>query len=341
MNKIILAMCMLVTSLPAFLGLYLFAKGARRIQLAIGSTKWPITGGAVVGSETTRDVSTYGRKSSVTFDTKTTIRYSVNGKEYNTNVLHFGQSLGSGDKSDAVLQRLRYPAGKEVPVYYDPTNPAVGVMKAGLSAEAFWLPGAGLAFLLPAVLCLFLLPRIIISSGADDQAYANYVQTAIEQRRPDLPPPPQNSDRVMPIAGTAFGAVFCCLGLLAIAAGVDRLSHGAASRSWPTASGTVIQTGGDEPNDSTDAAYRARLVYKYDVAGKTHFNNLRRFAEVESSAHYKTGDQVKVSYSPADPDLAVIEPGNANASLIMPGIGVVLVLMSMAVFYWVVPALGK
>jgi hypothetical protein len=44
---------------------------------------------------------------------------------------------------------------------------------------------------------------------------------------------------------------------------------------------------------------------------------------------------------PRDPDLAVIEPGNANASLIMPGIGVVLVLMSMAVFYWVVPALGK
>jgi hypothetical protein len=145
----------------------------------------------------------------------------------------------------------------------------------------------------------------------------------------------------MPVAAAFFGAVLCCLGVLALTAGLERAWHGAASRSWPTASGVVIQTGTDEPDDSTDAAYRARLVYKYDAAGATHFNNLRRFAQVDSDAVYAKGAHVKVSYFPADPDIAVIEPGNTGAALWMPAIGAVLLLMSLAVFFLVVPALAK
>ena len=342
MNKIILAICMLTASLPAIFGLYLFVKGARRIQQAIASIKWPVVPGTVVSSETTRDVSTYRRKTSVTFDTKTTIRYIVKERDYNTDQFRFGQLLGSSDKSDAVLQRHRYPAGKEVPVSYDPANPATAVMKPGLHAEAFWLQGAGLAFLLPAVLCMFLLPRMILSTGDDDQAFANFVHSRMEGGHPDfVPPPVQSGDKVMPIAAAAFAAVFCCLGILAITAGLQRIGHGAASQNWPVVGGLVVETGGEELNDTTDAAYRARLIYKYEVKGITHFNNLRRFAEVESTAHYKMGDHVKVSYSPADPDLAVIEPGNASAAMILPGIGMVLLLMSLATFCWVVPAVGK
>ena len=341
MNKIVLALCMLTVGLVAVFGLYLFLKGARRIQLSVTSAKWPTTAGKVASSETTRDVSTYRRNSSVTFNTETVIHYTVNGQEYATNQLHFGQTLGSSDKSEAALQRLRYPAGKNVPVSYDPANPAVGVMKPGLHAEAFWLPGAGLAFLLPAALCLYLLPGIFRSTAVDDQAFANYVQTAIDQRRPDLPPPPQSSDKVMPVAAAAFGAVFCCLGILALTAGLQRAWHGSASQAWPTVSGAVIQTGADEPDDTTDTAYRARLIYKYEVKGATHFNNLRSFAQVESDAHYKTGDRVKVSYLPADPDIAVLEPGTSGAMLWLPGTGIVMLLMSLAVFWWVVPAVGK
>jgi isoprenylcysteine carboxyl methyltransferase (ICMT) family protein YpbQ len=37
----------------------------------------------------------------------------------------------------------------------------------------------------------------------------------------------------------------------------------------------------------------------------------------------------------------VLEPGNSGAALWMPGIGLVLLFMSFAVFFWVVPALGK
>jgi hypothetical protein len=341
MNKIVLAVCMLSVGLVAFFGLYLFLKGARRVQLAVASTKWPATAGKVVSSETTRDVSTYRRSVSVTFNTATVIHYTVNGQDYVTDTLRIGQTLGSGDKSDAALQRLRYPAGKDVTVAYDPANPVNADMKPGLHAEAFWLPGAGLAFLLPAALCMFLLPGIF-RSAADDQSFAKDVEAAIEQRRPDLvpPAPPQSTDKTMPIAAATFGAVFACLGILALTAGLQRAWHGSASQSWPRVSGVVIQTGLDEPNDTTDAAYKARLVYKYDVKGTEHFNNVRSFAQVESGPRYKTGDHVQVSYLPADPDMAVIEPGNSGDTLWIPGIGIVLLLMSMAAFIWVVPAVG-
>ncbi len=42
MNKIILAACMLMVGLVALLGLYLFLKGSRRVQLAVVSMKWPL-----------------------------------------------------------------------------------------------------------------------------------------------------------------------------------------------------------------------------------------------------------------------------------------------------------
>ena len=332
---------MLIVGLVGLFGLYLFLKGARRVQLAMASAKWPITAAKVVSSETTRDVSTYRRSSSVTFHTETLISYTVNGQDYVTDVLRIGQALGSGDKSDAALQRLRYPPGKDVTVAYDPADPTSAVMKPGLHAEAFWLPGAGLAFLLPPVLCLYLLPGIFRSTDYD-QAFAQSVEMAIQQRRPDLVQPPrQEPDKVMAIAAASFGAVFCCLGILALTAGLQRVWHGSASRSWPTVSGVVIQTGMDEPDDTTDSAYRARLVYKYQVQGTTHFNNLRSFAQVESGPHYKTGDHVKVSYLPADPDIAVLEPGNSSDALWLPGIGIVLLLVSGAVFLWLVPAVGK
>jgi Protein of unknown function (DUF3592) len=340
-NRVVLAVCMLIVGLVAFFGLYVFLKGARRVQLAIASAKWPIVPGKVVSSETTRDVSTYRRSASVTFNTETVISYNVNGQDYVTDTLRIGQALGSGDKLDAVLQRLRYPAGKDVTVAYDPANPVNAVMKPGLHAEAFWLPGAGLAFLLPAALCLYLLPGMFRSTNYDE-AFAQSVEMAIQQRRPDLVPPPprQSTDKTMPIAAATFGAVFACLGILALTAGLQRAWQGSASQSWPRVPGVVIQTGLDEENDTTDAAYKARLIYKYDVKGTTHFNNVRSFAQVESGPHYKTGDHVKVSYLPADPDMAVIEPGNSGDTLWLPGIGLVLLLLSMVAFIWVVPAVG-
>lgn len=329
MTKALVALGLLMIGLVVWFGLFLFWKGARNIERSVASEQWPKAAGVVVASETTREVTAGARRTrtaaSVTFRTRTVIRYAVGGREYTTDILHFGQTLGSSDKSEAELQRLRWPAGAPVAVAYDPRDPSVAVLKPGLHAEAFWLPGAGLAFLIPAVLALLAGRRIL---------------------RPE-----RKGDRTMAVAAAVFGAISCGLGVLALTAGVERIWHGQASRSWPTTDGTVVfarkgggEDGGDATDDTTDTAYYARFVYRYDVAGVTHFNNLRRFAQVEGGNseeaerienRYRKGAPVKVSYFPADPDTAVLEPGNTGAAFILPGIGVVLMLFSAATFLWV------
>jgi len=149
MNKVVLAIGVLAIGLVVLFGLYLFLKGVSNIQMA--------TSGTVVRSETTRSVTSDRRMSParVSFSTRTVIRYAVNAQEYTTGVLHFGQTLGSDDKSAAALLRLRYPEGKDVMVSYDPASPSTGVMEPGLHAEAFWLPGAGVV-LLPASVATFI-----------------------------------------------------------------------------------------------------------------------------------------------------------------------------------------
>jgi hypothetical protein len=362
MVRLTIAAGLLVVALLVFCGLYVFWKGARNVQMAIASVRWPKAAGVVVYSKMSREVTRATRrtKASVLFSTKTVIRYSVDGKDYTTDVLHFGQTLGSDDKSEAALLHLRYPEGKEVTVSYDPQTPSRGVMKPGLHSEAFWLPGAGVAILLPAVLLLIAGPMMIRGLKQDDRAFEKSVERAIETRgREDVPMPPPSSggDVGMAVAAGVFGAVACALGVLALTAGAQRYWRGSASESWPTAPGVVIFAGSgrgeaeeEAGNDTSDTAYYARIVYEYEVGGAKHVNNMRRFAQVEGgsaaeaeqvAARYRKGAQVKVSYFPTDPDIAVLEPGNTGASLWMPGIGAVLLLFGLACFVWVVPAVAK
>jgi len=365
MNKIMLAFCGLAIGVVVAFGLFLFLKGARNIQMAVASEKWPTAPGKVTSVDTVRDATRETRRSPsiVTYNTKTAIQYDVNGQQYTTDVLFFGQTLGSGDKSEAALQRLRYPVGKDVQVSYDPAKPATAAMRPGLHAAAFWLPGAGLAFLLPAVLCLFLGPSMMRSMTADDKAFQNYVQQSIDQGKRgemvlDRPftRPRQGGDAVMMVAAAGFGLLLCGGGILALTSGFQRIWHGMASQSWPTVSGSVVFThdsGGlgdaDIEGDNTSLKSYARFVYQYDVKGTTHYNNVRQFSQVEGGQEelqrigerYKKGAKVKVSYFPTDPDVAVLEPGNSSAALVLPAVGTVLVLFGLAILIFMVPALGK
>jgi len=363
MTKLTVAVGAVAIGLVVLFGLYLFLKGVRNVQMALASTKWPQTSGVVVRSETTRSVTKSTRTSdgSVSFSTETVIRYVVNGHEYTTDVLHFGQTLGSDDKSVAALQRMRFPEGRKVTVSYNPRNPSTGVMKPGLHAEAFWLPGAGLAFLVPAALCLMVGWTMASGFAADDQTFANSVHSAIEEaartgKLPDRPiPPPRDlgGDAASTVVAVLFGAVACGLGVLALTAGLQRMWRGHASQNWPTTQGVVVfsMNGEDAASNDTDApTYYSQFVYQYEVAGTKHFNNVRQFAQVEGGSSedaariastYQKGAIVKVSYFPTDPDVAVLEPGNTNSALVLPGIGAVLLLFSLAIFIWVVPAVSK
>src|ERR1035437_1992458 len=90
-------------------GLYLLGLGLRNVGRAAASSRWPRTPGKVVRSDTKvqRDVDKRTRDVSVIYSADTVIQYEVAGKHYATNVIHFGQTLGSGDASEAELQSAR------------------------------------------------------------------------------------------------------------------------------------------------------------------------------------------------------------------------------------------
>jgi hypothetical protein len=59
----------------------------------------------------------------------------------------FGQIAAEGGDSAWRIAK-RYPVGTAVTVYYSPENPLLATLEPGIAREAWWLPGAGAAFLL-------------------------------------------------------------------------------------------------------------------------------------------------------------------------------------------------
>ena len=87
--------------LVATLGLYLFGLGLRNVSRAVASSRWPRTAGKVVRSDTKeqQDIDKKTGARSVIYSADTVIQYEVAGTKYSTNLIHFGQTLGSGDAS--------------------------------------------------------------------------------------------------------------------------------------------------------------------------------------------------------------------------------------------------
>jgi len=367
MMKLTVIGAVIAIGLVALLGLYLLGLGLRNVSRAAASSHWPTTAGKVVRSSTQEqhDVNRDTGDVSVTYSANTVIQYEAAGKQYATNLIHFGQTLGSGDASEAELQRLRYPVGGTVSVSYSPSQPWVAAARPGLHAEAFWLPGAGLAFLLPAALAMFVcltLFRAAPEQQRNDDDFRKSVDTAIENARrgiapPDIPfrPPSDSSDVIAPVVAAFLGAVFCGLGILALSSGAQRLWRGAASEHWPSVQGKVLfsRVTASETRDSehqSSTTFSPQFVYTYELAGIKHFGNRRRFGRIEGSgedwaadisARYPAGKGIRVYYFPADPDVAVLEPGNSSEALWLPGVGVVALLFGLATLIWIVPAVAK
>jgi hypothetical protein len=134
-------------------GVAILAPGLRTFWYAYASQGWPTTDGVVVymEQEATGQViqDSEGRTGQFTMHgVPLAYRYEVNGTQYFSNVRHFGQFIRSSsqDWAEAILQR--YPSGTGVPVSYCPTDPDLAALEPGMNSESYYLPGAGLAFLL-------------------------------------------------------------------------------------------------------------------------------------------------------------------------------------------------
>jgi hypothetical protein len=233
----------------------------------------------------------------------------VNSRDYATKTVQFGQALGSGDPSEAAVLLLRYPLGSSVEVHHHPTDPSLATVKPGVNVEVVLYLVAGLAFLVfGAVAGLGYL------AVTKDVSFAHY-------------------------AFSLAWLIMVLLGLGMLAPGLRNLWRAHSSERWPTTSGVISFAGADEETAITRVGERgalqstthgAHLVYQYEVGGKRHFSNVRRFGQFTASTEewaeeilerYPSGTNVPVSCCPTDPDLATLEPGIGHETYYLPGGG--------------------
>ena len=94
----------------------------------------------------------------------------------------------------------------------------------------------------------------------------------------------------------------------------------------------------DEGRETTSTTYSSPLVAEYEVSARKHYTKTRRFGQLagsgeewarEIAARYPTGAKVQVAYSPADPDLSVLEPGITSEAYWLPGAGAAFFLFGL------------
>lgn len=136
-------------------------------------------------------------------------------------------------------------------------------------------------------------------------------------------------------------AISVLFGLIAVAFIVVALRNrrrAAASQQWPTAEGTVtaatIKIWKDrESGDS----YEPKITYSYTVDGQQYQGDKIAFGTTRShdragaeavTARYAVGTPVAVSYDPANPKLAVLEPKSTGSNTVFLIVGVVFLIVA-------------
>jgi hypothetical protein len=141
-------------------------------------------------------------------------------------------------------------------------------------------------------------------------------------------------------AGVALffaGTVFASAAFAAVAVARD-------SRSWPTVSGRVVRSE-IRPNRRANGlpGYRTLVRYGYTVDGEEYEGRDLAagdfpYRSARSATHrvqpYALGSTVVVRYFPAEPELAVLEPGISADVLYLPVVASILLLMSLGLLAW-------
>src|ERR1700677_3658020 len=214
MAKIIPIFFYLALALGLWFAGYLAFIGARNTWRGLASPRWPKTSGVVTTSDLAKDV-TFNKKTShndVEYGANLAIRYNVNERDYTTSLLFFGQTLGSGDPTEAQLRHLRFPQGAEVSVSYNPGDPSIAAVEPGFHAESLWILIAGLFFGLPCFIA-----GVIYGSSLGGG----------------------NDNLAMAIGASVFASLFAIGGVAALTFGLINLWHGYVSQGWPKTPGVI------------------------------------------------------------------------------------------------------
>lgn len=288
--------------------------GLKNIWRGLRSPAWPTTEGVVSKVEMTSSTSRDSRsqRSTTTYNADLTFRYSVGRAALTTDQLQWGQTLGSGDPAEAVVQALNYPEGRKVTVFYNPRKPEEAVVRPGLTGSAFLLPGAALAFLLFLGPACAMIWHMFFAQGAGGTS--------------GIPP---NFGSFMRL----FLVIPILMGVAMLFAGSQNLLRARQSREWTRTQGAWLSDVPAGKSAAVDALREHRgfpYVYQYETRSGPRFQCLRWFgqgtasgnnSDAEIDQEFPRGRTLTVFYHPADPDLAVLSPGVRKFAWILPGGG--------------------
>lgn len=127
-------------ALLVLLGSFLIFVQFTRLEKANAQKSWPQTNGIIVRSEVAQN---RGAWPVITYE------YTINGKPFTgSSSLKFPGFGGRTSRLDAAKKTIaKYPPGQKVPVYYNPQNPALSMLRPGPTWDIFGQLGLGMTLL--------------------------------------------------------------------------------------------------------------------------------------------------------------------------------------------------
>lgn len=116
----------------------LVAYGTIRMRLKNAQAHtWPTVRGAILSSEVESEVKRHDGRPIETHAAAIRYTYDVGGKTYESDQIQLGGTRQTSDPDEFEQMIARYPAGKRVTVYYDPTDPAIATLEPGAPGGIF------------------------------------------------------------------------------------------------------------------------------------------------------------------------------------------------------------
>jgi uncharacterized protein DUF3592 len=283
--------------LAAIPGVIIFAVVYKYVEVS-RAARWPSTPGRVVvsGSER-RDVNTGGPNSE---DTETrnfamiVYEYTVAGHKYRCDRVSIGENMGNFEVAETIA---KYPVGKAVTVYYNPSNRSQAVLERDLP------PGIWKTM----VIFIVVLAGVIVGAVVGFRKLGDVMSSIVRN--------PAEAPFVTACIGFALVAALVIFG---IQRSVGRM------RAWPTVPGRIEASGvhAFEARDSDSprwiTQYRSNVVYSYEVGGVRYTGDKVGTTGRASSniaalvrsggARYPAGSAVEIHYNPDNPAESILDP---------------------------------
>ncbi|MEE4214464.1 MAG: DUF3592 domain-containing protein, partial [Bacteroidales bacterium] len=121
------------------------------LQYASSSKSWPTVQGVITRS----DIDVWTRDGKTHYQPDIAYTYSVDGKKYSSSKINAGEQAMDNNVNSAKKIQTKYPAGKEVTIWYDPGLPASSALEPGIKTGDILLASIAAIFFLVGIFSFY------------------------------------------------------------------------------------------------------------------------------------------------------------------------------------------